>query len=688
MSSPPTNRLAQETSPYLMQHANNPVDWFPWDDEALTLARKLDKPILLSIGYSACHWCHVMAHESFEDDATAAAMNAQFINIKVDREERPDIDKIYQTAHQLLTQQPGGWPLTMFLDPADQRPFFGGTYFPKEARFGMPAFVDLLGRVAEHFQQSRADIGAQGERLVDVFDQLNPDAAPADLVLDEAPIAAARERIEQNFDREFGGLGTAPKFPHPTTLDLLLRQWRESANDEEPDIDALFLASLTLTRMAEGGIYDQLGGGFCRYSVDRYWQIPHFEKMLYDNGPLLALYAQAHIATGEPLFARIAHETGDYLLADLRSSAGGFFSTRDADSEGEEGLYYVWTPELVQTLLTEADFAVFAPYFGLDQPANFEGNWHLAVRRAADEVARDAGLDERGFQEAIARSKHLLLAERATRTEPGRDEKHLTSWNALAIRGLAIAGRALERNDFVDAAAAAVDFIEEQLLSEGRLLAVHKDGESRFSAYLDDHAFLLDALLELLQSRWQTTHLRLAMRVADLLLEHFEDSDSGGFYFTAADAEALIHRPKPLADEAMPAGNGVAAFALQRLGFLLGESRYLDAAERTLRFAWRAMDEYPHGHVSLLTALDEHIRHPEIIVIRGNVEDIDRWQATAAKIYAPRRLVFAIARHEAELPGALADRSPVANETVAYRCVGTHCSLPLNSFEALAAEMS
>ncbi len=672
------NRLSGESSPYLQQHADNPVDWFPWGDEAFAEARSTGKPILLSVGYSACHWCHVMAHESFEDETIAAVMNQLFVNVKVDREERPDVDKIYQTAHQLIAQRGGGWPLTMFLDGENQRPFFGGTYFPNDARQGMPAFPDLLQKVATFYSEQRDEVRAQSEQLLDIFEKLEPAAGAASVALSKAPLQAARDTFSKTFDRDFGGFGSAPKFPHATTVDRLLRHWRSTANDIEPDLDALIMSTLTLTRMADGGIFDHVGGGFCRYSVDRYWQIPHFEKMLYDNGPLLAIYAQAAVATGERNFADTANATADWMLADMQASNGGFFSTRDADSEGEEGIYYLWTPEQVKQMIGD-DYATFAARFGLDKAANFEGQWHLTAREPiTDDDARAA----------IERSKKVLLSERMTRIAPGRDEKQLTSWNALAIRGLAIAGRSLERPELVDSACHAVDFIIGNLVVGDRLLASYKDGEARFSAYLDDHAFLLDALLELLQSRWQSRHLEFAVQLAELMLEHFEDRDRGTFYFTANDHEALIHRPRPLADEAVPSGNGVAAFALQRLGFLLGETRYLDAAERTLRGAWLAMEEYPHGHVSLLTALEEHLNHPEVIVIRGQAEEIDRWRDSAAKVYAPRRMVFAISSDETDLPGALADRRPSDGASIAYRCVGTHCDLPVTSWEALAAELS
>ena len=681
------NRLAGETSPYLLQHADNPVDWYPWSDEAFAFARESGKPVLLSIGYSACHWCHVMAHESFEDKATAELMNNLFVNIKVDREERPDIDKIYQTAHQLLTQRAGGWPLTMFLSPENQRPFFGGTYFPNEARHGMPAFTDLLLHVANYFGEKADDVRAQGDQLMNIFGRLNQPPADSDAALDDEPLRAAIVQISENFDREFGGIGSAPKFPHATTLDRLLRHWRSSANEAEPDLDSLYMATLSLTRMAEGGIYDHLGGGFCRYSVDRFWQIPHFEKMLYDNGPLLALYAQAFLATGEEAFAIVANETADWMLSDMLAPGGGFYSTRDADSEGEEGRYYVWTPDEIRELVNADSFAALSQRFGLDQEANFEGKWHLSVRQSIQDIATNTGESGETIRTRIDAARSDLLSERRTRVAPGRDEKQLVAWNALAIRGFAIAGLALDRADLIDAAARAVDFIHEEMVEDGRLRAVFKDGRARFPAYLDDYAFLLDAILELLQARWSGKQMKFAIALADTLLSHFEDADNGGFWFTADDHESLMHRPKPVADEALPSGNGIAAFALQRLGFLLGETRYLTAAERSLRSAWQAIQDYPHGHVSMLSALEEYLSPVEVIVIRGEEAEIKQWRDSAKKLYSPGRMVVAISAAATELPGALAERRSVDGDTVAYRCLGTHCELPVRSWEALAAQL-
>lgn len=678
------NRLADETSPYLLQHAHNPVDWYPWGAEALEHARTSGKPILLSIGYSACHWCHVMAHESFEDEDTAHLMNELFVNIKVDREERPDIDKIYQLAHQVLTQRGGGWPLTMFLTHDDQKPFFGGTYFPKEPRYGMPAFRDVLRRVATFYREHGADIRKQNDSLMQVFVASIPPVPAKDLQLDASPVEAAGALVTQQFDPEFGGFGAAPKFPHPATLEFLLRRWRASAYTERPDLHSLYMATLTLTRMAEGGIYDQLGGGFYRYSVDRYWMIPHFEKMLYDNGQLLALYAQAAIATGDPLYRRIAHETAAWLLRDMQSPEGGFWSALDADSEGQEGKFYAWQADELRAQLTNDEYRVFAPRFGLDRTPNFEGHWHLHVFRSIDEVAQLSGIPAAQVEQLIASARSKLLSVRNARIWPSRDDKILTGWNALAIKGCAIAARSLQATDLAAAATRAVDFIRQHLWHEGRLLAVYKGGRARFPAYLDDYAFLIDALIELLQTRWRSSDLHFATQLAEVLLKHFEDPQAGGFYFTADDAERLIHRTKSFADEATPAGNGIAAAALHRLGLITGESRYLQAAERTLRAAWDSMVAYPTGHAALLNALEDILTPPQISVIRGAATEIESWQRELDKHYAPRRIVLGIPADATELPTALADKKPLST-TVGYVCRGTVCSEPLKSLSAVLA---
>src|SRR5487761_1933912 len=513
------NRLQGETSPYLLQHAGNPVDWLPWGEEALAAARATNKPILLSIGYSACHWCHVMAHESFEDPETAATMNSLFVNIKVDREERPDIDKVYQIAHALITRGPGGWPLTMFLTPDRQQPFFGGTYFPKTAGHGLPAFRDLLVRVAAFYSTHRAEIDAQTEPLRAAFEAVSPPGGPLDATLDAEPLDEARAALARSFDREWGGFGGAPKFPNTPSIERSLRHWRASSETAAPDLEALYMATLSLTRMAEGGIYDQLGGGFFRYSVDREWAIPHFEKMLYDNAMLLALYAKAHLATGEPLFARVAGETADWALREMRSVDGGFHASLDADSPGGEGAFYLWDRGEVQSALEAGTYAAFAARFGLNRTANFEGRWHLRIVEPLPDDSPDARLD----------SAHgTLLGLRDARPRPGLDAKILTSWNALMIKGLAIAARALARPDLADAAFAAADFVAGHLWRDGRLLAVHAGGLAHLPAYLDYYAFMADALLELLQTRWRSRDWDLLQRLAGILLTHFEDPAGGG----------------------------------------------------------------------------------------------------------------------------------------------------------------
>ena len=680
-----TNRLAAETSPYLRQHAHNPVDWYPWGSEALERARTDQKPIHLSVGYSACRWCHVLEKESFEDEATARILNDNFVNIKVDREERPDIDRIYQIAQQMLTQRGGGWPLTMFLTHDDQRPFFGGTYFPKEARYGLPAFSDILLRVATYYREHAGELRRQNDALMNAFNELNPPPAGSGVELNAAPLARCRADLGRGFDRDNGGLRGAPKFPHPQTIEWLLRRWHASAGSSEPDNEALQMATLTLRCMAGGGINDQLGGGFCRYSVDERWMIPHFEKMLYDNAALLAAYAQAALAAGDPWFAHVAHETADWVLREMESAEGGYYSSLDADSEGHEGKFYVWDREEVRAALDTADFAVFAPRFGLDQPPNFEGRWHLRVTTPLEEIARLTHGTPPQAAALIDAARARLLALRAQRVRPARDEKVLTSWNALMIRGMAVAARTLQREDLAASATRALDFVRARLWRDGRLLATYMDGRAHLNAYLDDYVYLADAILELQQLRFRVDELAFARELADVVLEHFADP-SGGFYFTSDDHETLIHRTKAFADDATPAGNGVGARVLLRLGYLLGESRYLTAAEHTLRAAWPALERHPHGHVSLLAALEELLTPPEIVILRGEARTIGGWREAVAPMYAPHRLLLAIPSEAADLPPAIAEKTARAG-TVAYVCRGTTCSAPLDSLEALLEQL-
>jgi uncharacterized protein len=681
------NRLAAETSPYLLQHADNPVDWYPWGDEALLAATQADKPILLSIGYSACHWCHVMAHESFEDPQIAAVMNELFVNIKVDREERPDLDKIYQVAQQLITHGSGGWPLTMFLTPGEHWPFFGGTYFPKEPRHGMPAFPDLLRRVAEYYRRHRAEISRQNEQLTLAFASL--EAAPADggVVLDDSPLREARTALERTFDTEFGGFSQAPKFPHPGSIERCMRHWFRTSGTTQPDLKALYMASLTLTRMAEGGIYDQLGGGFSRYSVDGRWMIPHFEKMLYDNAQLLCEYARAALATGETLFARVAAETADWVLRDLRAPHGGFYSSFDADSEGHEGKFYVWSRSEVQSRLTQQEYAAFSRRFGLDREPNFEGEWHLHAHEPIDAVAAGMGESAQIAASLIDSARSKLLAVRELKVWPARDEKILTAWNALMIKALSVASRVLRRPDLAEAAGAAVDFIRRTLWRDGRLLATTKDGRAHLPAYLDDYVFLIDALLELLQSRWRSSDLQFARMLTEVLLAQFEDAQGGGFFFTAKDHEKLIHRSKTFSDDALPSGNGVAASVLCRLGYLLGEMSYLDAAERTLRAGWPMLQQYAAAHMAMANALDDFLTPTQILIIRGEPSDVEHWAAGVGAWYAPGRMVFGIPGDAGDLPPLLAAKGATTG-TVAYLCTGMTCSAPLSDLGSVLRALS
>ena len=683
------NTLANETSPYLLQHADNPVDWQPWGPEALDRARREDKPILLSIGYSACHWCHVMAHESFEDEHTARLMNELYVNIKVDREERPDIDKIYQTAHQLLARRGGGWPLTVMLTPDDHAPFFAGTYFPDAPRHGMPSFRQVLSGVAQLYRERRDDIRRQNASLIEALASLEPGTgAEADVTpLNDVPLGAARAALMQSYDSRHGGFGDAPKFPHPTSIERLMRDYaaRPTSADGAAGLAA---ATFTFRKMCGGGLYDHVGGGFCRYSVDAMWMIPHFEKMLYDNGPLLSAAAELYQVSGDAVFARVARETAAWVMREMQSPEGGYYSTLDADSEGEEGKFYVWTPDEVRSLVAEDEYAALASRFGLDRDPNFEGShWHLHAFREVADVARDIGETEAETAARIDRALATLFEARTHRIRPGRDDKVLTSWNGLMIKGMATAGRILGAPGLIESAERAVEFIRTEMWKDGRLHATYKDGRARFNGYLDDYASLADGLLALLASRWSARDLEFAVALADAMLEHFEDRENGGFFFTADDHERLIHRPKPMTDDSLPSGNGVAATVLGRLGHLLGQTRYLKAAERVLHAAKQGLERFPHAHTALLVALEEFLEPPEIVVIRAGPDVLESWRARATAGYAPRRVVVAIPDDASELPALLVERAP-RGSAVAYVCEGHVCDAPLTEFDAFHARLA
>ena len=682
------NRLARETSPYLRQHADNPVDWYPWGEEAIERARAENLPILLSIGYSSCHWCHVMAHESFEDKTTAEVMNTRFVNIKVDREERPDLDRIYQLGHQLLTRQTGGWPLTVFLDPPTLLPFFTGTYFPRQPRHGLPGFTDLLMRISDTYAAKRAEVATQGERLAAVFANLERIEHESEED-DETLLANAREQLGAMYDAAEGGFGSAPKFPMPTSIERLLRHWARVHADlsHKPDREALNMVMTTLTKMARGGIYDHLGGGFCRYSTDRQWMIPHFEKMLYDNGALLALYSDALGLGLDPLFAAAVRETAGWVIREMQHPEGGYFAAQDADSEGVEGKFYVWRRDAVKRLLTEDEYVVVETLYGLDKPANFEGRWNLHRRDSWRSVVERLYLTQDEAETLLASAKAKLFAERAKRTPPGKDEKVLAAWNGLAIHGMARAGVRMNEAAWIDSAARAADFVRTRMVVDGKLFATWKDGAVNYPAYLDDYANMLQGVLSLLAGRWRDDDVDFAVFLGDELLESFQDPDSGGFFFTAHDHEELIHRPKPTADDAMPPGNGIAARALLGLGHLLGDPRYVEAADRTVNWGRGFVAQHPASHCTLLTALEEH-RHPgELILVRGPDHAIGEWLDAARGGYRPSRRVYGIPEDARRLPGYLPRPRPMrlasaaAESSIsAYLCNGLQCSAPISEF--------
>ncbi len=655
------NHLAAETSPYLQQHRDNPVDWHPWGPEALDKARREDKPILLSIGYSSCHWCHVMAHESFEDPEVAAVMNRLFVNVKVDREERPDLDQIYQTALQMLTRRAGGWPLTMFLTP-DQTPFFGGTYFPREPRFGLPAFVQLLENVDQAYRHRRPEVEEQNSSLREALSHTES-AGPRHADLEEGPILKAVAQMKGNFEPVYGGYGGAPKFPRPADLEFLFE-----LGDGEAREQVLY----TLRKMAEGGLNDQLGGGFFRYSVDERWAIPHFEKMLYDNGPLLGLYADAWAETGDPFFDRTAEATVDWLRREMVSPEGMFFSALDADSEHEEGKFYVWSRDQVQGLLPPEEFEVAGRHWGLASTPNFENRaWHLGMDQSLEETAKALDITAEEVSARLERARTRLFEARAGRVRPGRDDKVITAWNALMIKGLARAARRLSRPDWLALAQGAADGLRRGVWQDGRLSATWQSGRPRHNGYLDDYAFLLDALLELMQAGYRQQDMTWAVALADALLARFEDPESGGFWFTSHDHEQLIHRTKPAFDNATPSGNGVAVRALGRLGHLLGDTRYLEAAGRALGHHYPGMGTQPSAYSSLLSGLNEQLRPPRIVVLRGPRPELDEWVRAVNALRAPNTLILALAPDLAGLPDLLA--KPVRDHVGAHVCTGVNC---------------
>jgi len=694
-----TNRLINETSPYLLQHAHNPVDWYPWGEEALQKARQENKPILLSVGYSACHWCHVMERESFENEDIAALMNQHFVSIKVDREERPDIDNIYMQAVQAMTQQ-GGWPMTVFLTP-DGRPFYGGTYFPpRDRQYGretMPGFPRILLTMADYYEHHREEVEEQANQVADFLKQrsstplrskggINPvGTMPLEM------LSNASRELAAEFDPVHGGFGNAPKFPNTMSLEFLLRTHQHRLHGEigtkatRPELE---IVEVSLQHMANGGIYDQLGGGFHRYSVDAAWLVPHFEKMLYDNALLSRLYLHAYLVTGNPFYERIVRETLDYVVREMFSPVGGFYSTQDADSEGEEGKFYVWTPAEIEAALPHEDAALFMLYYDVTQSGNFEGKNILHVDQDAQTVADKAEVSLEALQASLKRSREILFRVREKRVKPGRDEKILTSWNGLMLRSFAEAARYLDRPDYLQVATQNAEFLLRELYRDGRLLRTFKDGRSHLKGYLEDYTFLADGLLALYETSFDPRWFVEARRLMDEAIKLFADEQNGGFFDTGSDHEALVSRPKDIMDNATPAGNSVAADVLLRLAAFTGEEEYRQRADDYLRPIADVMVQHPQAFGHVLGALDFAISQSKEIAITGDPHQPDT-RALLEVVntrYLPNSVLACAAPTNLEAIQAiplLADRPQKDDKATAFVCQNFACLAPVNAPEEL-----
>lgn len=682
------NRLAQETSPYLLQHQHNPVDWYPWGEEALSRARNEQKPIFLSIGYSACHWCHVMERESFENPDIAGLLNEHFVCIKVDREERPDLDQIYMNAVQLMTGH-GGWPMSVFLTP-ELQPFYGGTYWPPTASRGMAGFDQVVGAVEEAWRLRRDQVLQGAEQMTGELQQLSTKGIdPGAVALNSNVLMAAGHLLERLFDRTYGGFGDAPKFPHTTELRLALRLWKRTGRDEWLD-----MVKTSLDGMAMGGIYDHLGGGFARYSVDARWLVPHFEKMLYDNALLATTYLEAWQVTGEERYRRVVVETLDYLLRDMADPTGGFHSAEDADSEGEEGKFYVWDLGELTQVLGENRAAMFARVYDVTERGNFEGKNILHLAKTVDQVAALLGRDSAELEAELAQSRQQLLAHRTGRVRPGRDDKILVAWNALAIEALAAAGVALGEDRYVTAARQAADFIlGEMRTSNGRLLHTYRAGEARLSAYLDDYTTLAAALVKLYEATFEERYIDDSISLMEIVRSHFSDPQAPGFFFTADDHEELLMRNKDLTDNATPGGNSMAVTALLRLGTLLGQTDYLDLAGAILQQAGPFMQQMPMGTGQMLLNLDTYLGPTSTFVFTGS--GAHQLARIAQQRYLPRTLVAARdgagSANSRALDSIFENRQAEAAEPRLWICEGASCQAPVvggDSIEQALAQLA
>ena len=688
------NRLINETSPYLLQHANNPVDWYPWGQEALDRAKAEDRPILLSVGYSACHWCHVMERESFENPEIAAMMNEMFVSIKVDREERPDIDSIYMAAVQAMTGH-GGWPMTVFLTP-DGKPFYGGTYFPPDDRGGTPAFPRVLTALSEAYANDRENVVKTTERLVERMESMASVSTANGIPLTEEVLHQAFTGIARDFDDRYGGIGIQPKFPQPMTYEFLLRYYLRTQNAE-----ALDMVETTLERMAEGGIYDQIGGGFHRYSTDTYWLVPHFEKMLYDNALLVQLYLHAFQVTGKPMYRRIVEETLAYVTREMTSPEGGFYSAQDADSEGVEGKFFVWLPQDLAEVLGDDDAEIINRYYGVTPQGNFEGRNILHVAFDAATLARDENITAAEFDKLISRTKSRLLEARSHRVAPQRDDKVLTSWNAMMLKAFAEAGAILGNRGYVDVAERNAKFLLDSMVMDGRVFRTYKAstdgadaGEAKLNGYLEDYAFLIDSLLALHEASFGQRWLTEAISLGRDMVELFWDSASAQFYDTGSDHETLVVRPRDLSDNAIPSGSSMASGVLLRLAVITGDQEFKEKAVAGLQSVRDVMTSYPTGSGHWLGDLDFLLATPKEVVIVGPPDDpnTEALMREVFRHHLPNRVVVGMPQPADDDLGEriplLRDRVMVDGQPTAYVCENYVCNLPVTDPAELANQLA
>ncbi len=679
-----TNRLINETSPYLLQHAHNPVDWYPWGEEAFAEARSENKPVLLSIGYSACHWCHVMEHESFENEEIADVMNQNFVSIKVDREERPDLDQIYMNAVQMMTHH-GGWPMTVFLTP-EGVPFYGGTYFPPEDRYNMPGFPRVLINLAEAYRERPEDIAQTGASIIAELNRLSL-ARESNEVLSTELLEAAFRGIIKNYDASNGGFGGAPKFPPAMTLEFLLRTYHRTGSQQ-----ALDIVTQTCRKMADGGIYDHLGGGFHRYSTDARWLVPHFEKMLYDNALLSRLYLHYYQLTHHEWARRIAEGILDYLVREMTDAGGGFYSTQDADSEGEEGKFFVWTADEIETDLGKADAALFSAYYNVTATGNFEGKNILNLTQSLEELAAAAGVTTAHLKEILERSRSILFALREKRVKPGRDEKTLTAWNGMMLASFAEAAAILDRDDYTEVARRNARFLLDNLRAGGLLLRTYKDTQSKLNAYLEDYAFFAEGLLTLYETTGEVEWLAETVAITNKMIEEFWDEQDGGFFYTGKSHESLIVRAKDYFDNATPSGNSVAAEVLLRLAALTDSEDYRRRAVTVLRLVAESARRYPSGFGRALCALDFHLGSPREIAIIGE-RDSTATQGLLKEVwkhYLPNKVVAQAAPGENrshELIPLVRGRGLLNNLPTAYVCEHHTCREPVTEPEKLVSQL-